>query len=123
MPAAAQMLNGNLGDVDKLMLLSRLQSMAGGGAPGMGPGGPPMDPMAMMAPPIPGGPAGPLPGGPLPGGPLPIPGAGPIPWPMAGPVPIPGPPPMSPQPPLGNPGGALPLQLLLQMLSGTQGMV
>ena len=115
MPAAATMMGGNLGEVDKLMLLARLQSMAGGG----GAAGP-MDPMAAL------GPGGGMPPGMPPGvGPLPMPpGAGPLLLPPgAGPILPPGLPPMSPQPPLANPGGALPLQLLLQMLSGTGGMV
>lgn len=116
MPSGATMAEGNLGELDKIMLLARLkESMAGGG--GM-PGAMPADPMAALAGPAgmpPGGPAGPLPGGPLP---LPM-GSGALPLPPGGPIV----PPMSPQPPLANPGGALPLQLLLQMLSGTQGMV
>lgn len=118
MPSAATMAQGNLGDLDKVMLLSRLQAMAGGGGPMAGP---PMDPMAAMPgagampPPMPG--AGPM----GPAGPLPPVGMPPLPLPV-GALPI-GPPPMTPQPPLGNPGGALPLQMLLQMLSGTQGMV
>lgn len=117
MPAASTMLEGNLGDLDKIMLLARLQQAAQGGpVPGPMMAGAP-DPLAM---------AGPA---------LPAPGIAPP--PMAGSLPLgPVPPGLAAGPPLGSvppgigslpatgaPGGALPLHLLLQMLSGAQGMV
>lgn len=108
MPSAATMLQGNVGPIDQMMLLARLKETMGQGM-----GSPSADPMDPMAAPMPGGPAGPLPMGP-----------GALPPPMGGPGPLPmGPPPIAPGPPLANPGGALPLQLLMQMLQGTGGVV
>lgn len=112
MPAAATMMQGNLGELDKIMLLARLKEAmgAGMGAPGGGAG--PIDPMAAM---MPGGPGAMAPPGPLPL-PLPVGGPGMPPLPV-GAIPAPGPAPMP------TPGGALPLQLLMKLLSDAQGVV
>ncbi len=108
-PSSAQMMEGNLGELDKIMLLAKLQAAANGGGP-MGP-----DPLAAAAPPIPPPPMG-LPGLPGPG----LPG---LPGPMGAPMgapPIPAP---APGPAAGAPGGTLPLQMLIQMLGGAGGVV
>ena len=68
MPTASTMLQGNMGDIDRVMLLSRLQSamgkppmpglpQPGGPVPGAGPmPGPGIPPPGLGAPPMPGGP-------------------------------------------------------------------
>lgn len=127
MPSSATMVQGNMGELDKIMLLARLkESMAG--MSGM-PGAMPADPMAALAAPPgmpPGGPAGPMP----PAGPLP-PGLPPA-MPPGGPMPLPGgmpplhpgalAPPIEPPPPQSH-GGTLPLQMLMKLLGGASGMV
>lgn len=111
-PSAAEMAQGNLGDVDKLMLMQRLQqSQGGGGMPGGMPGG--------GMPGMPG--AGGMPGMPPPGGAPPMggpPGGGPNPMALmamlqaargGAPGGMPGaPPPGMPPPPMGMPPGAPP---------------
>jgi len=114
MPSAATMLQGNMGDIDKILLLSRMQGMMGPGA------GPMPGPLGGPAP-MPGaaGPMGPM--GPL-AGPVPLPPALP-PAPLPG-APVGAMPPVGPMGPgAGVPGGGLPLQLLQQMLSGAGGIV
>ena len=121
MPSSGQMLAGNMGDMDKILLLAKMQGLMGGPAGGgpMGgpspipamPGQPPIGavpPVPPVLPPIPGGPGGlPMPGVP------PMGGIGPI-------GPGPGGPPM----PGANPyGGELPMQLLQQMLGSAGGIV
>jgi len=110
-PTSSSMLQGQLGDLDKVMLLARLQQAMQGntsaagpsGPPGLPPGlGPPRPPMGMLPPPMPPGPPGggpPLPPPPMPGGP---------PMPM-----------LPPMPPGGGgvPGGPLQTQLLQQLLA------
>ena len=115
-PSAASMLTGQMGDMDKILLLAKLQGfMGGGGMPGGMPGG------AMGAP---------MPGGPM-GGPMPGPMGGPMGAPMgAAPMGLPMMPrPMMPGLPMGMPAppqsvaGGLPIQLLRQLLSGAGGVV
>lgn len=137
-PSSASLAQGQMGDIDKIMALSRLQRAFGGPPPGMGaaPGAPPIGPLGpgLMAPaPSPGGP--PLLGGapppPLPG--LPLAGGAPPPNPLLaalmasrGGAPPMGPqlgPPMGPVPPPGGGGAQLPMQLLQQLLSNAQGIV
>lgn len=125
-PPAAQLLQGQMGDVDKLLLLARMgtagqqaNALPGPGMPpGMppmgpppGPMGPPMGPPPMGAPPM--GPPGP---GMPPGGPM-----GPPPMPMLPPPPGPMPPP--PGGPAPVPGGALSQMLLDQLLASAAGPV
>ena len=112
MPSASTMLQGNIGDLDRIMLLARLKEAmgAGMGTPGVGAG--PIDPMAAM---MPGGPGAMPPPGPLPL-PLPVGGPGMPPLPI-GAIPAPGPAPMP------TPGGALPLQMLMRLLSDAQGVI
>lgn len=125
-PSGAQMSQGNIGDIDRLMLLAKMQGQAPGamppGAPGQVPGmtppGPmPLAPSPLGAPPVPpGGPAAPLS---QPGAPLPLPPGGGA--PSAPPNPL--------MAALGNaaPGGGmsggLPMQLLQQLLQGSAGLV
>ena len=128
-PSASTMLQGKMGDLDRVMLLARIQSLMGG------PGGGPMGPgAAPMGPGLPGAPPS-LPGMP---GAMP-PGAGPLPFPSPlarppmppmvppGPLPMPGglpmPAPGMPGPQGGAMGGGLPIILLKQMLSGAAGPV
>lgn len=111
-PSAAASGAGNLGDLDKILLLARAQkAMAGGAVPGpMGPGMPGPQP-GMMGPPapLPPGVAGPVPGGP-PG----MPPGMPPPMPPAGAA-----------PPGGAPAGndQLPMALLQSMMGGAQGLM
>ena len=126
-PSASTMLQGQMGDLDRVMLLARIQSLMGG------PGGGPMGPgLPGAAPPMPGAMLGAMPGA------LP-PGAGPLPFPSPlarppmppmvppGPLPMPGglplPTPAMPGPQGGAMGGGLPIILLKQMLSGAAGPV
>lgn len=126
-PPAAQLAAGNMGDIDKVLLLAKLQGMLGGApAPGMVPAPMGVNPMAAMAaqarPPMPspmGAPGMPM-AAPM-GMPRPMmPGAMPAPaGPMGAPM---GAPPMGGAPG-GSPGGGLPMQLLQQLLSGARGVV
>ena len=107
MPGAADMLNGQLGDIDKLIMLSKLQAQQG---PPAGPAG------------MPGAASGPPPPGPMPG---PSPLSSPAPMsalaaagPPAGPAPMAAPP---PGPPIAG-GGVVPM-LLKQMMGQAGGMV
>lgn len=119
-PPAAQLLQGQMGDVDKLLLLARMgnagqqaNAIPGPGMPPMGPPpgmmppGPPMGPpgMPMGGPPPMGAPMGP--GGPMP----PMPMMPPPPGPPPGPAPVP------------MPGGALSQMLLDQLLASAAGPV
>lgn len=124
-PSATQMSQGNMGDIDKILMLSKLQ---GSGLPGpagpmagTGPGAPmpgpmpqaPSPPMAGppgMAAPLP-QPGAPMPPGPMPGGP---PMGGGAPNPMAAALGGAAPSPM---------GGGLPIQLLGQLLGASGGLV
>ncbi len=128
-PNAATMAQGQLGDIDKILMLAKMQ----GGAPGgPQPGGPPMagPPMPGMPGPMPLAPSPPIAPPSTPGGlaaPLPQPGA---PSPM---LPPGGGAPMAPPNPMmaalggaapgGGMGGGLPMQLLAQLLQGSQGLV
>ena len=134
-PPAQVMAQGQMGDIDKMLMLSKLQSLQGGGPPGpggpvpMGPGGPlpgPMPPASSppLAPP-PGGMAAPLP---QPGAPMPPGAAGPGPMPpgppMGGGAPTPMAAALGGAAPGGPPqGNGLPMQLLAQLLQGSQGLV
>ena len=149
-PPAGDMLAGQMGDLDKIMLLAKLQGLMPGGAmpgmpggaggapggmPGMGmPGAPPMGmgmpPGMPMRPPMPGMPGAPMlpPGGMPPMLPRPpLPGVG-MPGAVPG-VPPSGPPIGMPPSAVGAPGGAapaggpLPLQLLQMMLRSANGVV
>lgn len=138
MPSSATALAGNLGDLDKLMLLAKAQQAMGGmgGAPPLGgpglppPGMPPMPPGAMPPPGLPpgrapglppmgAGPMGPPPGMPMlppammggPGMPMLPPGMGPGP---GGPLGVPSTP---------TPGGSLPMMLLERLLAGAGGVM
>jgi hypothetical protein len=110
-PGAPDMLAGNLGEIDKLIMLSKL--MAQGGMPGAGP--------------APAGPGG-MPGAPAPGAPGPVPGPSPLSSPApasalaAAQPPMPGPAPAAPQGPPMAGGGVVPL-LLKQMMGNAGGLV
>lgn len=112
MPSAGEMLSGNMGDLDRIMLLSKLQAAQGG------PGG-------MPGPAMPGAPGAPIGGAPMASPmPLPPPPAGVMPGSPVMP-PSPGPiamPPLAPSP-SATPGGALPMALLMKMLTGAGGAV
>ena len=66
MPSAATMLEGNMGDVDRMLLMSKLQRFMPPGAAGMpgslGPGAPPPGLAGPGPGPLPMGPGGPMPG-------------------------------------------------------------
>jgi hypothetical protein len=105
-PPAAQLLQGQMGDLDKLLLLARMGSL------GAGAGAPPMGPMGAMMPP---------PGMPPMGGPMGMPMMpGPPPPPMGMPPQIP---PAAAMPGLAPPGPPIPggnlAQTLLQRLLGS----
>ena len=106
MPGAADMLNGQLGDIDKLIMLSKLQAQQG---PPAGPAG------------MPGAAPGPPPPGPLPG-PSPLNSPAPM-SALAAAQPPAGPAPMAPPagPPIAG-GGVVPM-LLKQMMGQAGGMV
>lgn len=121
MPSSGQMLQGNLGDMDRILLLAKMQQMMAGPA-----GGP--------------SPVPPMPANPALAGPSPIPSLLPPPvGPMPGGLPLPPPGPGFAAPPIGgvglgpqgglpvggaNPfGGELPMQLLQQMLGSAGGIV
>ena len=120
MPSSATMLGGSMGDLDRIMLLARLKEAMGAGM-GSGPSEPGM--AQEMVGPLPGilpmvGPSAP-PMGPLtppvpPGGGLPLAGPG---------LPPPMPAGLMPPTPMPTPGGALPLQLLMKLLSDAGGVV
>lgn len=116
MPSSATMLGGSMGDLDKMMLLARLKEAmgAGMGSPAAAAGSTDsMPPMGLGMPPG-------MPGPPLGAGPLPpaLPMMGPGPAPLG---PLPGP--LPPALPMPTPGGALPLQLLMKLLSDAGGVV
>lgn len=136
-PPAGAMAQGNMGDIDKIMMLAKMQGqMPGGGPPMPMPGGPPMGapapglpgqpplaPSPPLAPP-PGGQAAPLP---QPGAPLP-PGMVPGGMPIGGGAVPPQPNPLmaalgGAAPGAGMGGSPLPMQLLQQLLTGSQGLV
>jgi len=129
-PNAQAMATGQLGDIDKILMLAKLQGqnpgapqpggpMPGGPTmPGMMPPGPGLQPPAPSPPiasPVPGGLAAPLP---QPGAPLPMPPGG-------GAVSPPNPlmAALGGAAPGGGMGGGLPMQLLMQLLQGSQGLV
>lgn len=141
-PSAANMAQGQIGEIDKILMLAKMQGQAPG-APQPGgpmPGGPPMPgmmPPGMMPPgagPMPPAPSPPIAPPTTPGGlaaPLPQPGA-PLPPGMAPPTAMPpgGAPPNPMMAALGGAapgqgmgGGPLPMALLLQLLQGSQGLV
>ena len=105
-PGAADMLNGQLGDIDKLIMLSKLQAQQG---PPAGPAG------------MPGAAPGPPPPGPMPG-PSPLNSPAPM-SALAAAQPPMGPAPMAPPagPPIAG-GGVVPM-LLKQMMGQAGGMV
>lgn len=116
MPSSGQMVQGNLGDMDRILLLAKMQAMMGGA-----PGGP------EAVPPMP---ANPAMGGVAPLPPLLPPPVGPmVGSSMLGAAPIGGLGPMAPGPvgppmPGANPyGGELPMALLQQMLGSAGGIV
>lgn len=110
-PGAPDMLGGQLGEIDKLIMLSKL--MASGGMPGAGP--------------APAGPGG-MPGAPAPGAPGPVPGPLPLSSPApasalaAAQPPMPGPAPAAPQGPPMAGGGVVPM-ILKQMMGNAGGLV
>ena len=121
MPSSGQMLAGNMSDMDRILLLAKMQGMMGG-APGGPEAVPPMPANPMMGgvapvPPLLPPPVGPMAAGPLPGAPPmgapPMGGVGPMgPGPIG--LPMPG----------ANPyGGELPMALLQQMLGSAGGIV
>lgn len=131
LPAADQ-LAGQLGDIDKLIILSRLMGQSGA-APGAGAGPMPLGPAAPPpgASPLGGNPAlaalmasrGAAPGGPPMGGPMGSPMG-----PMGPGGPMPGGPPMGPmgapaRPPIAGGGVSLVPMLLNQLLSKSSGLV
>lgn len=135
-PNAATMAQGQLGDIDKILMLAKLQGAGPGGPQPMGPpmAGPPMPGMTPEM--MPGaGPMPPVPSPPIappstPGGlaaPLPQPGApSPMLPPGGGAVPPPNPlmAALGGAAPGGGMGGSpLPMQLLQQLLMGSQGLV
>lgn len=116
MPSSGQMLAGNMGDMDRILLLAKMQGMMGDQAGGPSPvpampANPAMGGAAPVPPLLP-PPVGPMAGGPLPGAP-PLGGVGPM-----------GPGPGGPPLPGANPfGGELPMALLQQMLGSAGGIV
>lgn len=128
-PNAAALAQGQMGDIDKILMLAKLQGQQpdapqpGGPMPG-GPPIPGMIPGQGIPPPAPSPPMSPPPGGMA--APLPQPGA---PSPML----PPGGGALTPPNPLlaalggaapgGGMGGGLPMTLLMQLLNGSQGLV
>ena len=123
-PSPATSAQGNLGEIDKILMLARMQRALG--QPPIGAGGGPMQSPLMQ------GPMAPPPslGVPLQGGAPPLPMAG---LPLGGGVPPPNPilaalmasrgGPPGPQQVAPGGGSQLPLQLLQQLLQGSSGIV
>ena len=114
MPSSATMLGGSMGDLDRMMLLARLKEAMGAG---MGSPAAAAGPIASVPPMGSGMPRGLAPGL-----------AGPVgaahPLPLGGPgLPPPMPAGLLPPTPMPTPGGALPMQLLMRLLSDAGGVV